>query len=290
MKYFRYAYKTTSLLGLVPLYNFEKDEMCHKKQRNSMPLFIILNLILVLGLVFLLIPRLMVGSIELMVILNVLDFSFFVQMPVFCTIFVHIYTIKWEQYLCKFTKLYKTLGNYEKTYNSKVSLLIVIIFHIVQLTYIAVDVIHGNFNEVSVVYAIWYSLTTSGEIQWLYMGITCNVTLNLFKMLYKHLRLKLREIVEEAVDNKFLCQEEEVIAQIKKAKKWNIEIFDIISDFNILFGWFMMCNMLFPIINAIALMEYLLNDPNKFNYMEFTSVMVRNYLFINGSIKNMNNK
>lgn len=275
MKFFLLAYKMCSFLGLVPLYNFEERKILYTKQKLVLPFFIIFYVVLVSGFFMLEMPVLMKEPFLHTRILDITDFLIFVQIPVVSVILTYFNLGTWGRYLKKILEINKELEGNQRNQERKMRLFIVIIFPSFQLAYIIVDIVHGQFSEKSSIYNCWYSITTDGEIHWLFMNVINNMTLDLFRRMYDILTNMLEKNINEAYENKFLCDEGKIIGKIKLIKKLNMDLFDAVGYFNVLYRWYMLSNLLFPLINALDLIESLLQEPTEFNYVEFISVEVR---------------
>lgn len=278
MKYFVLSYKLCSALGLVPLFNFKKQKLLLKYQIILTPLYLTFYTALITGLILLHVPRIMEEPIELMHITEIIDYAIFVQMPAVSAVIMFFNLRKWETFINTCYSLHRSFGNFSKNHH-KTHLFIFVIFFTLPSSYIIVDIFQDEFKEASTLYDIWYSLTTNGELHWLCLGINCNISLHFLKTMYKNLRLIIEEDCEKGVEEKFTCAEKKIIYRIKLFKKWHKQLFQMVAIFNHLYGWFMLSNLIIPLVNSIDLMEFLIEEPTEFNYLEFLSVDVS--LFLN---------
>lgn len=275
MKYFKWAYKACSFLGLVPLFNFDKKQICNKKQKCLIPVFFVFYITLLLGLFLIMIPDLIKDPVQLIRFLEIANIVAFLQMPIVSTIIMHFNIERWERYLKKFLQISTELHSGENTIERKTTLLLIIVFNTVQTIYTIGQIIQEIFKDKNILFKLWYSVTLKGEMHWLYMGIICNISLILFKRMYSELKNKLEIIVDEANDTKFLYNENKIIEHIIIIKKWTMELFHLIKYFNFLFGWYFLSNLFYQLLYGIDLLELLLERPSEFKYLLFFTAGVR---------------
>lgn len=250
-KFFLYFYKISSYIGIVPFYSFKNKKISGSKKKIVTSLCVVFHGILFSASVYLEIAPALNESNNLTNVMCVLTVLIFFQMPIISITYSYAISQKWEHCLTAFMNMEEKFVKNQQENNNNYFFFILIcsglqlLLNLKEFSGIEIE----NLNYLDI---IKRSIAFIVGINWSLLNCLCIVMFSLLRRVYKLLKIKLRRVIVEAYVGKFICDENKILQQIKIIKKIHMNLFEEITFFNVLFGWYILSVMIHLLVSSIT--------------------------------------